>query len=120
MPTTAMPCQTTDIVKEWEAHGETIIRTISRPCIGGATEKKDQTEWSDLRPIDWLVCAHFGPRSVPLSHDLWNVASVVEEARPQHQGEARGGGQLAWLNLVFLIERQLFSQEQDLGTQFRP
>jgi hypothetical protein len=27
---------------------------------------------------------------------------------------------LAWLNLAFLVERQLFPQLQHLGTQFRP
>jgi hypothetical protein len=28
-------------------------------------------------------------------------------------------GELAWRNLVFPVERQLFAQEQHLGTQFR-
>jgi hypothetical protein len=27
---------------------------------------------------------------------------------------------LAWLNLVFPVERQLFPQQQHLGIQFRP
>jgi hypothetical protein len=27
---------------------------------------------------------------------------------------------LAWLHLAFLVERQLFPQLQQLGTQFRP
>jgi hypothetical protein len=45
-----MSCLITRIPKGWEERGETIIRTISRQRIGGATEKKDQTEWSDLRP----------------------------------------------------------------------
>jgi hypothetical protein len=36
--------RTTSIPKEWEERGETIILTISRPCIGGAMERKDQAE----------------------------------------------------------------------------
>jgi len=44
----------------------------------------------------------------------------IEQSRPKHQGEPRCGGELAGLNLVFLVKRQLFAQEQHLGTQFRP
>jgi len=44
----------------------------------------------------------------------------VAQSRPKHQAEPRCGGALAGLNLVFLVKRQRFAQEQHLGTQFRP
>ena len=37
--------QITEIPKEWEERGETIIQTISKQHIGGAMEKKDPPEW---------------------------------------------------------------------------
>ena len=42
------------IPREWEEPGEMIIRTTSKQHTGGATEKKDQQEWNDLRPISQL------------------------------------------------------------------
>ena len=36
--------RTTGIPREWEGRGETIIRIISRRCIGGATKRRDQHE----------------------------------------------------------------------------
>jgi hypothetical protein len=38
---------TTNDAKGWEQLGETTTRTIFNQHIGGATEKKDQREWSD-------------------------------------------------------------------------
>ena len=37
--------------KEWEAPAETTIRTTYKPCIGGATQKKDRAERATDRPI---------------------------------------------------------------------
>src|SRR4029077_16309352 len=45
--------------------------------------------------------------------------SPVEQLRPYNQGEARCVAEPAGPNLVFLVERQLFAQEQYFGTQFR-
>jgi hypothetical protein len=44
----------TNDAKGWEQLGETATRTIFKQHIGGATEKKDQREWSDCRPISPL------------------------------------------------------------------
>ena len=46
-PTTTTLCQIIGIPKEWEGHGETTIRTISRQHTGGAMEKRDLPEWND-------------------------------------------------------------------------
>jgi hypothetical protein len=40
--TTTTSCQTISIPKAWEEPGEMITLTISRLCIGGAMEKRDQ------------------------------------------------------------------------------
>ena len=45
LPITTTLCQTIEIQKGWEERGEMIIRTISKQCTGGATEKKDRSEW---------------------------------------------------------------------------
>jgi hypothetical protein len=37
------------IRKEWAEAGETIIRAISKPHIGGVTKRKDQSEWISHR-----------------------------------------------------------------------
>jgi hypothetical protein len=42
LPTTATLFRTTGRRKEWAEHGETIIRTIFRPFIGGVMRKKAQ------------------------------------------------------------------------------
>ena len=42
LPTAATSYRTTDTRKEWEEPGETTIRTTSKPCIGGATPKRDR------------------------------------------------------------------------------
>jgi len=55
LPITTTSYLTTRIRKEWAARGETITRTISRQHTGGATKKKDQQEWNDLRPISPLL-----------------------------------------------------------------
>jgi hypothetical protein len=44
-PITTTLCQTTNIRREWEERGETIIRTIFKQRTGGVTEKRDQPEW---------------------------------------------------------------------------
>ena len=44
-PTIATSCRITDIPKEWEERGETIIRTTSKQRTGGAMKKRDQAEW---------------------------------------------------------------------------
>ena len=50
-PTTTISFPITRIPRGWEERGEMIIQTISRQHTGGATKKKDQQEWTDLRPI---------------------------------------------------------------------
>jgi hypothetical protein len=39
-PITTTSCPITSTLAVWEDHGETIIRTIFRPCIGGAIERR--------------------------------------------------------------------------------
>ena len=46
-PTTTTLCQTIRTPKEWEGPGGTIIRTISRPYIGGVTKRKGPAELMD-------------------------------------------------------------------------
>src|SRR5271166_1821720 len=42
---------TTDTRKEWEEPGEMTIRRTSRPCIGGATPKKDRADRATDDPL---------------------------------------------------------------------
>jgi hypothetical protein len=46
-PTITTSCQTTEIPKEWEGRGGTIIQTTFKQHIGGVTKRKDQPEWND-------------------------------------------------------------------------
>lgn len=59
-----MSFRTTRSQREWAEHGETTIQTIFKQHIGGVTKKKDQREWTDLRPnsrpvINQLMNARF-------------------------------------------------------------
>jgi len=39
-----IPYRTTDTRKEWEERAEMTIRKTSKPCIGGATPKRDRAD----------------------------------------------------------------------------
>jgi hypothetical protein len=55
LPTAATSYRTTDTRKEWEEPGEMTIRRTSKPCIGGATPKRDRADLGvDNRAVDLL------------------------------------------------------------------
>jgi hypothetical protein len=47
--------QTIGIPRGWAELGETTTQTIFKQRTGGVTKKKDQPEWTDLRPISRLL-----------------------------------------------------------------
>jgi len=53
--TTAISFRITDTRKEWEARGETTIRTIFKPHTGGATEKKGRADLMSDDPLCTLA-----------------------------------------------------------------
>ena len=45
LQTMVMWFRITNDAKAWEERGETTTQRISKQCIGGAMEKRDQQEW---------------------------------------------------------------------------